>query len=253
MHKTVAILLTLIVGAFTTPAAHAQWAVVDVGAIAQLVQQVAKMEEQLTTMQAHLRQAEQEYQSITGDRGMENLLSGTVRNYLPADWQSLQAAITQTEQRLPGARGGDPELNHQKRGADAAATGAPVAGGAGSDCSRTSIGRHAAGHHRASTRHNQWSIRHHPAIDRGDSAALATRRRFWTCRPVSPPSRECSPMTRASSRWCIRPRRPSSGPCNSAVASRQLATLDRSATSHAWVCSRAERQLHNRVSARCAG
>jgi type IV secretion system protein VirB5 len=101
MKKTVAILLTLIVGAFTTPAAHAQWAVVDVGAIAQLVQQVAKMEEQLTTMQAHLRQAEQEYQSITGDRGMENLLSGAVRNYLPADWQSLQAAITQTSSAYP--------------------------------------------------------------------------------------------------------------------------------------------------------
>lgn len=101
MHKTAATLLTLIVGAFTTPAAHAQWAVVDVGAIAQLVQQVAKMEEQLTTMQAHLRQAEQEYQSITGDRGMENLLSGAVRNYLPADWQSLQAAITQTSSAYP--------------------------------------------------------------------------------------------------------------------------------------------------------
>ena len=96
MHKTIALLITLAIGTFTTPAAHAQWAVVDVGAIAQLVQQVAKMEEQLTTMQAHLRQAEQEYQSITGDRGMQNLLSGTVRNYLPADWQSLQAAITQT-------------------------------------------------------------------------------------------------------------------------------------------------------------
>jgi type IV secretion system protein VirB5 len=85
----------------TAPSAHAQWAVVDVGAIAQLVQQVAKMEEQLTTMQAHLRQAEQEYQSITGDRGMQNLLSGTVRNYLPADWQTLQAAISQTSGAYP--------------------------------------------------------------------------------------------------------------------------------------------------------
>jgi type IV secretion system protein VirB5 len=101
MHKTIALLITLAIGTFTTPAAHAQWAVVDVGAIAQLVQQVAKMEEQLTTMQAHLRQAEQEYQSITGDRGMQNLLSGTVRNYLPADWQSLQAAITQTSSAFP--------------------------------------------------------------------------------------------------------------------------------------------------------
>jgi type IV secretion system protein VirB5 len=88
-------------GALTAPSAHAQWAVVDVGAIAQLVQQVATMEEQLTTMQAHLRQAEQEYQSITGDRGMQNLLSGTVRNYLPADWQALQAAISQTSSAYP--------------------------------------------------------------------------------------------------------------------------------------------------------
>ena len=101
MHKLIAVLVMFVIGAFTTPVAHAQWAVVDVGAIAQLVQQVAKMEEQLSTMQAHLRQAEQEYQSITGDRGMQNLLSGTVRNYLPADWQSLQDAITQTTSAYP--------------------------------------------------------------------------------------------------------------------------------------------------------
>jgi type IV secretion system protein VirB5 len=72
-----------------------------VGAIAQLIQQIAKMEQQLTTMQAHLRQAEQEYQSITGDRGMENLLSGTVRNYLPSDWPTLLAAVTQTSSAYP--------------------------------------------------------------------------------------------------------------------------------------------------------
>ena len=101
MQKTLTLLTVLLFGAFTAPSAHAQWAVVDVGAIAQLVQQVAKMEEKLTTMQAHLRQAEQEYQSITGDRGMQNLLSGTVRNYLPADWQTLQATISQTSGAYP--------------------------------------------------------------------------------------------------------------------------------------------------------
>lgn len=78
------------------PTAHAQWAVVDVASIAKLVEQIATMEQQLATMQGHLRQAEQEYQSITGDRGMGNLLAGTVRNYLPSDWQALQAAITQS-------------------------------------------------------------------------------------------------------------------------------------------------------------
>ena len=101
MQRTVTIVFVFLFGGLVAPSAHAQWAVVDVGAIAQLIQQIAKMEQQLTTMQAHLRQAEQEYQSITGDRGMENLLSGTVRNYLPSDWQTLQAAVTQTSSSYP--------------------------------------------------------------------------------------------------------------------------------------------------------
>lgn len=75
------------------PRAHAQWAVVDVGAIAQLVEQLATLQEQLDTMRDQLNQARQQYQSITGRRGMEQLLSGTVRNYLPPDWQALEAAI----------------------------------------------------------------------------------------------------------------------------------------------------------------
>ena len=101
MQRTVTIVFVFLFGGLVAPSANAQWAVVDVGAIAQLIQQIAKMEQQLTTMQAHLRQAEQEYQSITGDRGMENLLSGTVRNYLPSDWQTLQAAVTQTSSSYP--------------------------------------------------------------------------------------------------------------------------------------------------------
>ena len=101
MQRTVTIVFFFLFGGLVAPSANAQWAVVDVGAIAQLIQQIAKMEQQLTTMQAHLRQAEQEYQSITGDRGMENLLSGTVRNYLPPDWQTLQAAVTQTSSSYP--------------------------------------------------------------------------------------------------------------------------------------------------------
>ena len=101
MQRTVTIVFVFLFGGLVAPSANAQWAVVDVGAIAQLIQQIAKMEQQLTTMQAHLRQAEQEYQSITGDRCMENLLSVTVRNYLPSDWQTLQAAVTQTSSSYP--------------------------------------------------------------------------------------------------------------------------------------------------------
>jgi type IV secretion system protein VirB5 len=65
------------------PAARAQWAVVDVGAIAQLMQEVRTMTQQLLTAQAQLQQANATLQSMSGGRGMQLLLSGTNRNYLP--------------------------------------------------------------------------------------------------------------------------------------------------------------------------
>lgn len=77
------------------PTAQAQWAVVDVGAIAQLVQQVQTLQQQLETTRNHLAQAQAEFQSMTGARGMEQLLAGTVRNYLPASWAQLDAAVRQ--------------------------------------------------------------------------------------------------------------------------------------------------------------
>ena len=84
-----------------SPVSQAQWAVIDIKAIAQMAQQLSTMEQQLGTMQNHFRQAQQEYQSITGARGMQNLLTGTVRNYLPADWQTLQASLTSATNAYP--------------------------------------------------------------------------------------------------------------------------------------------------------
>jgi hypothetical protein len=83
------------------PVARAQWAVIDVGAITQLIQEVSTMEQELSTAQAHLRQAQQEYQSITGNRGMQLLLSGTNRNYLPTNWTQIQAAVSQSSSAYP--------------------------------------------------------------------------------------------------------------------------------------------------------
>lgn len=77
--------------------AQAQWAVVDVGAIAQLIEQVATLREQLETARNQLDQARQQYESTTGRRGMEQLLAGTVRNYLPPDWQALERALNGLE------------------------------------------------------------------------------------------------------------------------------------------------------------
>lgn len=86
----------LVVGLGISPLASAQWAVVDVGAIAQLIQQVATMRDQLETTRDQLRQARETLDSMRGGRGMEHLLSGTSRNYLPSDWQQLEAVLNQT-------------------------------------------------------------------------------------------------------------------------------------------------------------
>lgn len=75
------------------PSAHAQWAVIDVGAIAQLIQQVATMEQQLSTAKDQLTQAHDQFNSMTGGRGMESLLSGVNRNYLPANWSQLEGVL----------------------------------------------------------------------------------------------------------------------------------------------------------------
>jgi type IV secretion system protein VirB5 len=73
--------------------ASAQWAVIDVGAIAQLIEQYMTLQEQLTTLRDHLEQARREYEALTGERGMERLLAGTVRNYLPPDYRALMDAV----------------------------------------------------------------------------------------------------------------------------------------------------------------
>jgi type IV secretion system protein VirB5 len=70
----------------TVAPVRAQMAVVDVAAIARLV-------EQLETARSHLEQAQLQYESMTGPRGMEQLLAGTVRNYLPPDWQALEQTL----------------------------------------------------------------------------------------------------------------------------------------------------------------
>ena len=91
--KAFVIAACLVVSVAMVPTARAQWAVVDVGAIAQLLQQLQTMERQLTMSRGQLLSAQQALQAMTGDRGMENLLSGTQRNYLPTNWAQLINAL----------------------------------------------------------------------------------------------------------------------------------------------------------------
>lgn len=73
--------------------ARAQFAVIDVASVAQLVQQAQTLAQQLEAARAQLAQAQAQYQSITGNRGMQSLLNGTVRNYLPSQWSQLDGVL----------------------------------------------------------------------------------------------------------------------------------------------------------------
>ena len=92
ISTVLALSVSLLLGGLSRPA-HAQCAVVDVGAIAQLVRQVATLQQQLANAEQQLGQAREQYSSMTGGRGMQNLLGGIHRNYLPANWSELPSAL----------------------------------------------------------------------------------------------------------------------------------------------------------------
>jgi len=73
--------------------AQAQWAVIDVQAIAQLVQQIQTMQQQLSVAQTQLAQARSALDTMTGPRGMQTLLGGVQRNYLPLNATQLFAPL----------------------------------------------------------------------------------------------------------------------------------------------------------------
>jgi type IV secretion system protein VirB5 len=89
-HLAVGILI-LLTELSTIAPARAQFAVIDVGAITQLILEVQQLEQALQVAQATLTQAQQAYAAITGGRGMQNLLAGLIRNYLPTNWNQLLA------------------------------------------------------------------------------------------------------------------------------------------------------------------
>lgn len=90
LGRSLAISLIVLAAA---PAARAQWPVVDAGAIAQLLHEVQTMSQQLLTAEYQLQQAKLTLQSMTGSRGMQMLLQGTNRNYLPTSAAQLMSAM----------------------------------------------------------------------------------------------------------------------------------------------------------------
>jgi type IV secretion system protein VirB5 len=85
-----------------TRPAHAQFAVIDVASLAQLIQEYETLQQQLSTAENQLNQARSAYAAITGSRGMQNLLSGTNRNYLPRNWSQLSQVMSGSSGAYPG-------------------------------------------------------------------------------------------------------------------------------------------------------
>lgn len=90
------LILSTTLAGFAAAPARSLIPVIDVQALVQLVTQIRTMEDQLVTARNQLTQAQSTLQSMSGRRGMENLLSNTTRNYLPSDWNQLAAALQHT-------------------------------------------------------------------------------------------------------------------------------------------------------------
>ena len=88
-----AVVLAMGAGSVSTPALAGGVPVIDVAAIAEAVKQYHQMVQQLEQLQAQLDQAKKLYSSMTGDRGMQNLLSGEARNVIPTNWQETLAQM----------------------------------------------------------------------------------------------------------------------------------------------------------------
>jgi type IV secretion system protein VirB5 len=90
-----------------TPAAKAQWVVIDPAALTQLLIQVQQTAQDIAIAESTLNQTKQMYGAMTGNRGMQSLLSGINRNYLPANWSQLNGAMSGAASGTYGALGSD--------------------------------------------------------------------------------------------------------------------------------------------------
>jgi type IV secretion system protein VirB5 len=79
--------------------------VIDVASLAQLIQEYETLQQQLSTAENQLNQARSAYAAITGNRGMQLLLSGTQRNYLPTNWSQLSQVMSGRSGSYPALAG----------------------------------------------------------------------------------------------------------------------------------------------------
>ncbi len=93
-HRVIVLMLVCTLWA---SGAHAQFAVIDVNAIVQMAQQLRVLQDQLVNARSQLTQAQAQFAALTGSRGMERLLEGAARNYLPPDWAVFERTLRRVE------------------------------------------------------------------------------------------------------------------------------------------------------------
>jgi type IV secretion system protein VirB5 len=95
MHRSIKLAAIAVAIGVTAPARSQGIPVIDVAAIAQLIQQIAYWEEQITAMANQLNQLRETYSAMTGSRGMEGILPTTTqqRNYLPSNYAELMGVV----------------------------------------------------------------------------------------------------------------------------------------------------------------
>ncbi|MEI6458249.1 MAG: type IV secretion system protein [Pseudomonadota bacterium] len=98
MNVRTSCICALVVAGLVALPARAQFAVIDMASVSQLMQQMTAWQEQLLSMRMQLLQMQQTRIALTGWRGMERVLPLTPadRNYLPLDAAGLVAMSTGT-------------------------------------------------------------------------------------------------------------------------------------------------------------
>lgn len=96
--KKLTLSLILAGGLSLSSVAFAQIPVTDGASIAQSVAQqietIAKWKLQYDQMMSQIEQAKQQYESLTGSRGLGNIMNDpALRDYLPGDWQAVYDSV----------------------------------------------------------------------------------------------------------------------------------------------------------------
>lgn len=76
--------------------------VIDIASLMQLIQQMQYWIQQIQLMKSQVDQLQQTYAAVTGPRGMQNLLAGSLRNYLPPDWNEMIGVINNANATYSG-------------------------------------------------------------------------------------------------------------------------------------------------------